>query len=154
MLDDHLLPVLGQAQLVELTHAEVQAWVNRLASRYAPSSVRRSFTVLRQVLDFAVDNGLLALNPSERIVLPRREDFAARFLTPDELALLAETIDPRSRALVLVMAWATLRIGEALGLRRSTSTSVAEGSASRTTSSRCRVASTRDRRRPRRAGAR
>ncbi|MGB9112679.1 MAG: tyrosine-type recombinase/integrase [Acidimicrobiales bacterium] len=118
VLDDHLLPVLGQAQLAELTHAEVQAWVNRLASRYAPSSVRRNFTVLRQVLDFAVDNGLLALNPSERIVLPRREQFEARFLTPDELELLAATINPRSRALVLVMAWATLRIGEAMGLRK------------------------------------
>ncbi|MGH9291865.1 MAG: hypothetical protein ACRDZ6_03675 [Acidimicrobiales bacterium] len=54
VLDDNVLPVLGQAQLAQLTHAEAQAWVNGLASRFAPSSVRRSFTILRQVLDFAV----------------------------------------------------------------------------------------------------
>jgi integrase len=118
VLDQHLLPELGHAQLLELTHEEVQAWVNRLALRLAPSSVQRSFTVLRQVLDFAVDNRLLAMNPSERIVLPRRQQFEARFLTPDELELLAATIHERSRAMVLVMAWATLRIGEAMGLRR------------------------------------
>jgi Phage integrase central domain len=55
VLDHDVLPDLGNAQLGEITHAEVQAWVNRLAARLAPSSVQRSFTVLRQVLDFAVD---------------------------------------------------------------------------------------------------
>ncbi len=50
--------------------------------------------------------------------MPRRKQFEARFLTPDELELLVATIDPRSKAMVLVMAWATLRIGEAMGLRR------------------------------------
>jgi len=118
VIDHHLLPELGEAQLSELTHDEVQAWVNRLASRVAPATVQRSFTVLRQLLDFTVDNGLLSLNPSERIALPRRQPFEARFLTPDELEALAATVDERSRAAVLVMAWATLRIGEVLGLRR------------------------------------
>lgn len=118
VLDHHLLAELGHAQLIELTHEEVQAWVNRLASRFAPSRVQRSFTVLRQLLDFAVDNRLLSVNPSEKIVLPRRKQFEARFLTPDELELLAATIHPRPKAMVLVMAWATLRIGEAMGLRR------------------------------------
>jgi integrase len=39
-------------------------------------------------------------------------------LTPDALEQLATTIDTRSRAMVLVMAWATLRVGETMGLRR------------------------------------
>jgi len=38
---------------------------------------------------------------------------------PDELERLASMIGPSSRTMVLVMAWATLRIGEAIGLRRS-----------------------------------
>ena len=42
-----------------------------------------------------------------------------RFLTPAQLECLAETIDSRYRVMVLTMAWATLRIGEATGLRRS-----------------------------------
>jgi integrase len=118
VLDNDVLPVFGQAQLVEITHEEVQAWVDRLALRLAPSSVQRSFTVLRQVLGFAMDGRLLAANPSERTRLPRRQPFEAHFLTPDELELLALSIDPRFRAMVLAMAWGTLRIGEAMGLRR------------------------------------
>lgn len=118
MLDNDVLPIFGQGQLVEITHEEVQAWVDRLAVRLAPSSVQRSFTVLRQVLGFAMDGRLLAANPSDRTRLPRRQPFEAHFLTPDELELLASIIDPRYRAMVLVMAWGTLRIGEAMGLRR------------------------------------
>ena len=118
VLDNDVLPIFGQGQLVEITHEEVQAWVDRLAVRLAPSSVQRSFTVLRQVLGFAMDGRLLAANPSDRTRLPRRQPFEAHFLTPDELELLASIIDPRYRAMVLVMAWGTLRIGEAMGLRR------------------------------------
>ncbi|MCU1495996.1 MAG: Phage integrase [Acidimicrobiaceae bacterium] len=119
VLDHDVLPVLGEAQLAEITHEIVQEWVNRLAMRLAPSSVQRSFTVLRQVLDFAVDIRALNRNPSDRTRLPRRQRFEAKFLTADELEHLASTVEPRSRAMVLVMAWATLRIGEATGLRRS-----------------------------------
>lgn len=48
----------------------------------------------------------------------RREAGEMRFLTPAELERLAETIEGRYRTMVLTMAWATLRIGEATGLRR------------------------------------
>jgi integrase len=118
VLNHDVLPEFGRARLVELTHQEVQAWVNLLAKRLAPSSVQRSFTVLRQVLDVAVDSGLLAANPASRVRLPRPQRFEAHFLNPDELELLASAIAPRYRAMVLVMAWGTLRIGEATGLRR------------------------------------
>ena len=42
-----------------------------------------------------------------------------RFLTPAEVAALADAIAPRYRALVLVGAYGGLRIGELAGLRRS-----------------------------------
>jgi len=119
VIDHDVLPDFGEALLAEVTHDVVQEWANRLAARLAPSSVQRSFTVLRQVLDFAVDTRALSANPSDRTRLPRRQRFEARFLTADELEHLASTVEPRSRAMVLVMAWATLRIGEAIGLRRS-----------------------------------
>ncbi len=40
-------------------------------------------------------------------------------IPPPGLERLASAIQPRYRAMVLVMAWGTLRIGEASGLRRS-----------------------------------
>ena len=149
VLDHDVLPHLGKAQLGEITHEVIQDWVNRLGERLAPSSVQRSFTILRQVLDFAVDVRAVSVNPSDRTRLPRRQRFEARFLTADELEHLASTVDRRSRAMVLVMAWATLRIGEAMGLRRSDVDLIAGGCELPTISWRSPASCTRDRRRRR-----
>jgi len=98
----------------------VQEWIGVLASRpLSPSTVRRVFTILDQLFGSAVDLGLIATSPTERVRLPRVTRTEMPFLIPVELERLADTIDERYRAMVLTMAWATLRIGEATGLRRS-----------------------------------
>jgi integrase len=53
------------------------------------------------------------------VPLPKVEREEMRFLTPAEVAALADVIHPRYRALVLVGAYGGLRIGELAGLRRS-----------------------------------
>ncbi|HZT66035.1 MAG TPA: site-specific integrase [Acidimicrobiales bacterium] len=118
VLDHDLLPFLGRIPLAELAPADVQAWVAALGARLSPSSVRRAFTILDQLLDATVDAGVLMANPAARVRLPRVSHPEMGFLTPAELEVLADTIDSRYRAMVLTMAWATLRIGEAAGLRR------------------------------------
>lgn len=59
------------------------------------------------------------MSPVKGVQLPRIVRTEAHVLTPRELERLASAIQPRYRAMVLVMAWGTLRIGEASGLRRS-----------------------------------
>ena len=117
ILDHGILPVFADRLLAEITTGDVQDWVNDLAGRLAPSTVRRTYTILAQLLDAAVDAGLLAAAPTSRIRLPRRERYEARFLTAEELEHLAEVIREPWRAMVLTLAYATLRIGEAAGLR-------------------------------------
>jgi integrase len=125
ILDNDVLPVLGDRMLGEVTPQAVQSWVSELSGRLAPASVRRSYTVLAQLLEAAVEMGLLAVSPAVRVRLPRISRAEMRFLTPVELERLAAAIDIRWRSMVLVMAWATLRIGEAAGLRRGDIDSVA-----------------------------
>jgi integrase len=67
----------------------------------------------------AVDAGMIPQTPCRRVPLPKVEREEMRFLTPAEVATLADPIDPRYRALVLVGAYGGLRIGELAGLRRS-----------------------------------
>ena len=120
VLDHDLLPFFGRMALGDISPTDVQAWIAQLLARpLSPSSVRRVFTILDQLLDSAVDTGLIAVNPAARVRLPRISRVEMRFLTPVELELLADTITERYRSMVLTMAWATLRIGEAMGLRRS-----------------------------------
>jgi integrase len=77
------------------------------------------FTILERLLDSAVDTGLIAVNPAARARLPRVSRAEMRFLTPVERELMADAITERYRSMVLTMPWATLRIGEAMELRRS-----------------------------------
>jgi integrase len=118
-LDRDVLPFFRDAQLGHLDRADVQEWIEQLSQRLAPSTVRRTYVVLDQLLDGAVARGIIAASPAKGVQLPRIIRTEAHFLTPVELERLASAIQPRYRAMVLVMAWGTLRIGEASGLRRS-----------------------------------
>jgi integrase len=84
----------------------------------APATVRRAYQLLGKVMGAAVDAGMLARSPCRRVPLPKVEREEMRFLTPAEVATLANVNQPRYRALVLVAACGGLRIGELAGLRR------------------------------------
>lgn len=65
----------------------------------------------------AVQARLIPYNSCDGVALPRIERQEMRFLEPTEIAALADAVDPRYRAFVLVKALGGLRLGEMLGLR-------------------------------------
>ena len=81
--------------------------------------MQKAYQLLGKVMGAAVDAGMLAQSPCRRVPLPKVEREEMRFLTPAEVATLADAIHTRYRALVLVAAYGGLRIGELAGLRRS-----------------------------------
>lgn len=117
-LDRDVLPFFRDAQLGRVVRADVQQWVDALSSRLAPATVRRTFVVLDQLLAAAVEREIIPADPEDGVRLPRIVRSEARFLTAAELERLSLTIDHRFRAMVLIMAWATLRLGPVSGLRR------------------------------------
>ncbi len=117
-LRTHILPVFGDRALSSITHLEVRAWVAELSTRKAPATVRLAAQMLAKIMGAAVDGGLIANNPCDRVPLPSIQREEMRFLTPEEVERLASAIAPRYRALVLVGAYGGLRIGELAGLRR------------------------------------
>jgi integrase len=110
----------GDAPLAAISQRDVRAWVAELsAGPLAPATVQKAYQLLGKVMGAAVDAGMLAQSPCRRVPLPKVEREEMRFLTPAEVATLADAIQPRYRALVLVGAYGGLRIGELAGLRRS-----------------------------------
>lgn len=89
-----------------------------LAHPPSTAPVQKAHQILSKVMRSAVDAGLIATSPCERVPLPKVERQEMRFVTPTAVARLAETIDPRYRALVFLGAYGGLRLGELLGLRR------------------------------------
>jgi Phage integrase, N-terminal SAM-like domain len=120
LLRRYALPRFGNQPLAAIRQREVRTWVADLAAtELAPSTVRKTYHLLGKVLSAAVDAGMIAQSPCQRVPLPKIEREEMRFLTSAEIARLADAIRPSYRALVLVGAYGGLRIGELAGLRRS-----------------------------------
>ncbi len=112
---NYVLPRFGTAQLGRITQLDVRAWVADLDGQgLAPATVVKAY----QILDAAVDGGLIPASPCHRVPLPRIERQEMRFLTPEEIGRLAGTIDPRYQAFVLLKAYGGLRLSEMAGPRR------------------------------------
>ena len=124
-LRNHILPDLGNVPLAKLTPSMLRGWLASLTTKegghgqpLSLGSVAQVYRTLNRVLVAAVDNESLGRNPLRGVKPPRVAPEPMRFLSHEEVATLAETIDPRYRALVLVAAYSGLRAGELIGLRR------------------------------------
>lgn len=116
---NHVRPRWEEWQLVAIERADVQEWVNELAdSGLAPATVRKVYNLFSASLEWAVDERYLGVSPCQRIALPKVKPTRMRFLTPGEVGRLADAMDERYRALVLVGGYAGLRIGELVALHR------------------------------------
>jgi integrase len=121
ILSHHLEPKFGGLPINSITPDRVQAFVNQLAARRSPNTVRRVFTVLRGVMRVAVERRYIAVNPCEAVKLPSKRTGVRRakvFLTPEEVRTLAEAMPEPYRVPVYVAAWCGLRAGELWALRR------------------------------------
>lgn len=125
-LRNHILPELGHIELGKLTPSMLRAWLSGLMSKVghhgkplAKGSVAQAYRTLNRVLVAAVDNELLGRNPLAGIKPPRPDSDPMRYLSHDEVATLAATIDCRYRSLVLVASYTGLRAGQLMALRRS-----------------------------------
>src|SRR5215203_275707 len=114
-----ILPRFGAVPLAAIRQPDVQAWVAELSGRgFKPATVVKAYQLLGRTMTAAVNADMLPRSPCRAVRLPRVEREEMRFLTPAEVARLADVIDPRYRALVLVGAYGGLRMGELAGLRR------------------------------------
>ena len=107
---NHVIPKFGTTPLSSIEHMAIRSWVAELAETKAPSTVHKAHQLLSKILRTAMDAGLLARNPAERVPLPKIERIEMQFLTPSEIWTLADAMDNRYRALVFTAAYTGLRI--------------------------------------------
>jgi integrase len=117
----HILPVLGDVQLRQLSSARVRSWHAEMSKREKPGppTVAKCYRLLRAILTTAVEDELIVKNPC---VLKRAgvENAPERpIATIEQVYALADAIEPRFRAMVLLAAFTGLRLGELRALRRS-----------------------------------
>lgn len=140
-LDGWILPKWASRPISSITRLEFEQWVtelekgdaphkyhgrseNRTAAPLAPSSIRRLKGVFSECFAYATDHGWSTTNPSRRVQLPKVVAGKQIFLDYEQIEALADSafeIHERQsdRALVMLLAYTGLRIGEALALRKS-----------------------------------
>ena len=113
----HLMPRFGPVPLNAIERSDLTSWVSELhASGLAGPTVRHVFAVLQGVLGAAALDGRIARNPASGIKLPRERQRTKRFLTHDEVSLLADACGDDA-VIIRVLAFCGLRFGELAALR-------------------------------------
>lgn len=128
ILRKHVLPEFGEAKIGSIGTDAVQAFLARLAEDRAANTVRRIYTVLRNVFNVAVERRYIGVNPCDGVRFRRIRNGAEAngqktsdvrvIVTEAEARALADAIDPRYRLLVLVAAYTGCRSGELRALQR------------------------------------
>jgi integrase len=119
----HVEPVWGARRVAEIQHSEVQTWVAQLVAgtpnrkAKSPTVVLRAYGVLASILDIAVRDRRIAVNPARGVKLPRKSKKKRAYLSAAQVELLVSKLRGDHSALVYTLAYTGLRWGEATGLR-------------------------------------
>jgi integrase len=117
LLRSRILPTFGNVQLRRISTASVRSWVVDMTDEgLSAARINQALRVVRQSLDVAVDDGLVARNPAVKVKAPRVEKRRQRFLTAFELSSLADECGDYG-PFVWFLGWSGLRLGEAVALR-------------------------------------
>lgn len=120
-LTRHLLPAFEGLTVEELTTDDVQRLFNGMTGGKATKD--KAKMVLNQILDAAVEDGLIAKSPlrSKRIKITGRASKATAPYSVEQMRFLVQHIgdikDPQDRAYLAIQALHPLRLEEVLGLQ-------------------------------------
>ncbi|MGQ5591945.1 tyrosine-type recombinase/integrase [Streptomyces sp. ESR1.13] len=119
LLRHHLEPTFGVVNVADISPPLVRRWrADKLASGTGPTTVAKAYALLRAILGTAVADQMIRRNPctikgASTVHTPERPT-----ATVQEVYDLADAIQPRYRALVLMAGFLGLRWGELIGLHR------------------------------------
>lgn len=127
-LRTHLLPTFGDQPLASIKPKQVREWVFMLKTKptargsktLSPATVAICYQLFARIMAQAVADELISKSPciggvtfTQKGTRPQKAD---RHLLAEQLERLADSIDPRFRAVILVMGYMGLRFGEVAGL--------------------------------------
>jgi integrase len=138
-VERYILPTFGTKKLVDIDHAMVVTWLasmviagpvpwwdvteepKRARRPLSPATVTKCAQILGKIMTAAVAAGRLKSSPCVGVKTPRIEREEMRFLSLAEITKLADAIDERYRAAVLLSAygavcgWASSGASEPVG---------------------------------------
>lgn len=125
--NNELTRTFNDVEVSDITPAMVRQYVSRAAGKLSGQSVRKQFYILRWVLDQAVQDQFIRVNPARaihRLNLPkqttddrrRSKSIANRRLSPEQIDALVAALPEPYDVFIRLLAYTGLRPEEAVGL--------------------------------------
>ena len=113
-----VLPAFGDVRLADLDRVELQRFVYRmLENGLAPPTINVTLLPVRAIYRHALERGEVAVNPCDKLSMPRGEQPRDRIATPVEGAALIAAVPEQDRPVWATAMYAGLRRGELQALR-------------------------------------
>lgn len=120
LLRSRILPALGDYAIADLRASDVQGFVGSMQrDGLSASRIRHSLVVVRSMLDAAVRDRMLAVNPCHGVKAPKLHRREAPYFEPAVVDRIVAATPAPYDFLVRVLGVGGLRFGEAVALRRS-----------------------------------
>lgn len=114
----HMVDYFGSRGVNAITRLDCESFLSKLNEGLAPRTANGVFKVFRQVMQYAVENGYIKLNPALGVkVNTVRNSKELRVIAPQDHLRLVEATAPHFRTLVYLLPLTGLRMGEVIGLR-------------------------------------
>jgi integrase len=117
-LEHHILPALGDKALCELEKFHCQVFLNGLAGKgFSFTVVDHCRTMIKAVLEEAVDAELIGKNPARKLMNPETRESDKPVLEKADSRRLIDSLPLRDRLIAMIAAFCAMRPGEVFGLR-------------------------------------
>ena len=112
------VPTLTRRPMNQIRKADIEDVLRAMRqTEVGTRTIQATHSLLRRLFSSAVERERIARNPVVGIKVEKAQPRERRYLTADEVTLVAKLVPDRDRALVLLLAYRGLRIGEASFLR-------------------------------------
>jgi integrase len=109
-LEHHLLPALGGTPLTELDKFKCQIFLNGLAQRgFSFTVVDHNRTMLKAILEEALDADLIGKNPARKLVNPETKEPKKQVLSKTDARTLLGALSFRDRLIAMIAAFCAMR---------------------------------------------
>lgn len=114
-----LAPTIGRMKVSAIDRHEIDMVIAGLSTRYAPSTVRKTMTIMKMIFRIAIDWGYIDRMPTggSRLSLPKVKKRRFDPLSQEEVKRLIDCAPPCWRTWFLFMLTSGLRRAESFGLQ-------------------------------------
>jgi integrase len=117
LLRDYIVLALGPSSLADLSPGRIRSWHAKLAAE-RPALAPKAYRLLRTLLGAAVEDRRITTNPCQIKRAASEHPVERPTASVAEVEAIADAIDNRYRAMVLLAVWCSLRFGELAALTR------------------------------------